>query len=322
MSISQTENISGLKAENFVKEVDGKKTALYILKNKAGNEVGITNYGGALVSIMVPDKNGNMANVVQGHDNIDDVIASPEPFLSTLIGRYGNRICKGKFTLDGKEYELSKHGFAKRSEFTLVHTDGVSAVFSLRENEETLRSYPFKFELLVSFKLLENSLSVEFKVNNLSDKTMYFSCGAHEGFSLPDGIDGARVIFEKAEDHKNYKVTEGLLDTVYESLGDGGDTLTLHKELFSVDAVVLPEIVSRSLTLVSADGSRKIKVEFPDFEHLLIWQVCGADYVCVEPWSGLPDIYGGKSFAIEEKESITALSAGNSLSFRHKISIL
>ena len=58
MSISQTENISGLKAENFVKEVDGKKTALYILKNKAGNEVGITNYGGALVSIMVPDKNG------------------------------------------------------------------------------------------------------------------------------------------------------------------------------------------------------------------------------------------------------------------------
>ena len=235
-------------------------------------------------------------------------------------------ICGGlksdKYTLDGEEYELSKHGFAKRSEFSLVHNDGVSAVFALRENEETLRSYPFRFEFLVSFTLIDYSLCVGFNINNLSDENMYFSCGAHEGFSLPDGIDGARVIFEKAEDHKNYKVTEGLLDTVYESLGDGSDTLTLHKELFSVDAVVLPEIVSRSLTLVSADGSRKIKVEFPDFEHLLIWQVCGADYVCIEPWSGLPDIYGGKSFAIEEKASITALGAGESLTYRHKITIL
>lgn len=107
MSTSQTSNLSGLKAEHFQKEIQGKKTDLYILKNKKGNEVGITNYGGALVSIMVPDKNGNIANVVQGHDTIDGVVNSPEPFLSTLIGRYGNRICKGKFTLDGVEYNLA-----------------------------------------------------------------------------------------------------------------------------------------------------------------------------------------------------------------------
>lgn len=107
MSMSQIDNLSRLKAEDFEKEIDGRKTALYILKNKKGHEVGITNYGGALVSIMVPDRDGNIANVVQGHDNIDDVVSSPEPFLSTLIGRYGNRICKGKFTLDGVEYNLA-----------------------------------------------------------------------------------------------------------------------------------------------------------------------------------------------------------------------
>lgn len=55
---------------------------------------------------MVPDKNGNRANVIQGHDNIQDVINSPEPYLSTLVGRYGNRICKGRFQLHGKEYQL------------------------------------------------------------------------------------------------------------------------------------------------------------------------------------------------------------------------
>ena len=104
---TEQKNLSGLKAADFQKVVDGKKTDLYILKNSKGYEVAVTNYGGALVAIMVPDRDGNVANVIQGHDNIDDVISSPEPFLSTLIGRYGNRICKGKFTLDGKEYSLA-----------------------------------------------------------------------------------------------------------------------------------------------------------------------------------------------------------------------
>ena len=99
--------LSGLKAENFQKEVKGKKTDLYTLVNKDGYEVSITNYGGAIVAIMVPDKDGKVANVIQGHDNIDDVIKSPEPYLSTLIGRFGNRIAKGKFTLNGKEYQLA-----------------------------------------------------------------------------------------------------------------------------------------------------------------------------------------------------------------------
>jgi aldose 1-epimerase len=70
-------------------------------------EVSITNYGGSLVSIMVPDRDGNMANVIQGHDCIQDCLSSPEPFLSTLVGRYGNRICRGKFTMNGKEYSLT-----------------------------------------------------------------------------------------------------------------------------------------------------------------------------------------------------------------------
>jgi aldose 1-epimerase len=104
---TEPQNICGLKRSNFQATINGKQTYLYILKNKQGNEVAITNYGGALVAIMVPDRNGNLANVVQGHDNIQDVINSPEPYLSTLIGRYGNRIKEGKFTLHGKEYQLA-----------------------------------------------------------------------------------------------------------------------------------------------------------------------------------------------------------------------
>lgn len=96
----------GLKQVDFQTVVDGKQTDLFILRNKHGNEVAVTNYGGAIVAIMVPDKDGKLANVIQGHDNIEEVINSPEPYLSTLIGRYGNRIAKGKFTLKGKEYSV------------------------------------------------------------------------------------------------------------------------------------------------------------------------------------------------------------------------
>ena len=107
MSTLETENLCGLRREDFQTTINGKNTDLYILKNSCGNEVAVTNYGGAIVAIMVPDKNGNIANVIQGHDNIQDVINSPEPFLSTLIGRYGNRIKEGRFQLNGKEYQLA-----------------------------------------------------------------------------------------------------------------------------------------------------------------------------------------------------------------------
>ena len=73
-------NKCGLKREDFQTTVQGKKTDLFVLRNNQGNEVAVTNYGGAVVAIMMPDKDGNYANLVQGHDNIQDVINSPEPF--------------------------------------------------------------------------------------------------------------------------------------------------------------------------------------------------------------------------------------------------
>ncbi len=77
---AEVENLCGLKREDFQTTVNGKQTDLFILKNSQGNEVAVTNYGGAIVAIMMPDKDGNYANLIQGHDNIQDVINSPEPF--------------------------------------------------------------------------------------------------------------------------------------------------------------------------------------------------------------------------------------------------
>ena len=101
---------SGLLQSNFQMEVNGKKTDLYTLRNKNNMEVCITNFGGRIVSVMVPDKDGQMRDVVLGFDSIQDYVSKPSDF-GASIGRYANRINQGKFTLDGTEYQLSQNNY-------------------------------------------------------------------------------------------------------------------------------------------------------------------------------------------------------------------
>jgi aldose 1-epimerase len=90
----------------FKSSIDGKTTRLYLLKNSQGMQAAITNYGGRLVSLLVPDKTGKLIDVVAGFDSLSGYIHSTEPYFGATIGRYGNRIAKGRFILDGKEYHL------------------------------------------------------------------------------------------------------------------------------------------------------------------------------------------------------------------------
>lgn len=101
-----TNSNSMLDKANFEATIDGKKTGLYILENHNGIKAAITNYGGRLVSLMVPDKNGKMTDVVVGFKSVQEYENSTEPYFGATIGRFGNRIAKGKFTLDGKDYNL------------------------------------------------------------------------------------------------------------------------------------------------------------------------------------------------------------------------
>ena len=101
---------SGLLQSNFQMEVDGKKTDLYTLRNKNNMEVCVTNFGGRIVSVMVPDKDGQMRDVVLGFDSIQDYVSKPSDF-GASIGRYANRINQGRFTLDGTEYQLSQNNY-------------------------------------------------------------------------------------------------------------------------------------------------------------------------------------------------------------------
>lgn len=102
--------LSGLDPAKFETTVDGKPVALYVLKNAEGMEAAITNFGGRIVSVMVPDRDGNMTDVVLGHDSIADYINIDGNF-GGAIGRYGNRINQGRFSIDGVEYQLPQNNF-------------------------------------------------------------------------------------------------------------------------------------------------------------------------------------------------------------------
>lgn len=185
-------NLSGLNPKDFQTEIDGKKTDLFILKNKNGYEVAVTNYGGSLVAIMVPDKNGQVANVIQGHDNIQDAIDSPEPFLSTLVGRYGNRIAKGKFTLEGKEYSLSinngpnhLHGgptgfHARVWDAEQLSHNSLKLHYLSKDGEE---GFPGNLDMTVIYTFTDdNELVIEY--NGHTDQTTVVNMTNHGFFSL------------------------------------------------------------------------------------------------------------------------------------------
>ena len=186
------DNISGLRREDFRKNIQGKQTDLYILRNNSGAEVAITNYAGALLSIMMPDRDGVYRSVIGGHDSIEHVENSPETYLSTLIGRYGNRIAGGKFTLDGKTYTLAANdgpnslhggptGFHKRV-WDAEQTDARTLRLHYRaaDGEE---GFPGNLDINVTYSLTDlNELVIEYEA--VTDATTVVNLTNHAYFNL------------------------------------------------------------------------------------------------------------------------------------------
>ena len=194
-------NLSGLSRKDFQKDINDKKTDLFILKNKKGMEVAVTNYGCAILSIMVPDKNGKYANVILGHDSIDHVINSPEPFLSTTIGRYGNRIANGKFTLDGTEYQLPQnnnghclHGGPKGYHAVVwdakqIDDQTLELTYLSKDGEA---GFPGNLDIKVIYKLTDDN-AVDIKYEATTDKPTVVNLTNHSYFNL-SGVPGSQIM--------------------------------------------------------------------------------------------------------------------------------
>jgi aldose 1-epimerase len=178
--------------KNFETTIDGKQTDLYVLKNHNGMEAAFTNYGGRLVSLLVPDKNGKMTDVVVGFKSVQDYQNSTEPYFGATIGRYGNRIAKGKFTLDGKQYNLSinngantLHGGKKGFQDVVWDADKLndSTIQFTYLSKDMEEGFPGNLKAKVTYSLTENNgLKCEYEAT--TDKPTVVNLTNHAFFNL------------------------------------------------------------------------------------------------------------------------------------------
>lgn len=223
-----------------------------------------------------------------------------------------------KYEIYGKTYTLPQHGFASSVEFEVEEKTDTTVTFLYTSNEETNKCYPFDFTFRVVFSLSGNKLNVDYKVENTGAKEMYFSAGAHEGYACPEGYEAYSVVFDASETLYHTVLEGPLLTDEKICVLKNAKELPLKRKYFEIDALVFEELRSRKISLVKRGATKKITLEFPGHDHLLIWTMPDGKYVCFEPWTGLPDRVGS-SFSIEEKESITCLPAGEKTVISHSI---
>jgi aldose 1-epimerase len=221
---AQEECKMGTMKESFGKTPEGKKVDLYKLNNANGLKVEIMTYGGTVTSLHIPDKNGNFADIALGYDNLDDYIKA-NPYFGSLIGRYGNRIAKGKFSIDGVEYTLATnngenhlHGGIKGFDKVVWDakpievTDGVALklTYLSKDGEE---GYPGNLNCTVIYTLTnKNELKIDYEAE--TDKPTILNLTNHTYFNLAGHNSGDILGHELMLNANLYTpVDEGLIPT-------------------------------------------------------------------------------------------------------------
>ncbi len=228
---------------------------------------------------------------------------------------------EGRYLYNGTSYTMPPHGFARKSVFSLESANETKAVYLLKSDSETLKVYPFQFELRVIYEINENKILVTYCVTNKTDGEMYFSIGSHEAYSCKGKTTDYKMFFEKNESLANYLLEGPLLtgETEPKELRDGALTFT-DEEFKALDTLIFLNTQSKRVTLKGDNSGKSISVEFPGTDNLLIWKEPGAEFLCIEPWCGLPD-YVGEVKEISQKPAINKLEKGGVFEKTHTIII-
>lgn len=237
------------------------------------------------------------------------------PILFPIVGSLKN----DNYIFNQKEYQLSRHGFARDMEFLLIEKTESSATFSLSYNEETLQKYPFKFELQILYQLEDNKLNIAYKAINKGETKLPFSIGAHPAFALPEEFSKYSIQFEKEEKLEYSLLENGLISNTTETLETSNNIVSLNYKLFENDALVFKTLQSNSLTIFE-NSKPYIKVDFEDFPNLGIWTKENAPFICIEPWFGYSDTLE-KSGDLFNKEGILILEANQTFNSVFSIEI-
>lgn len=213
------------------------------------------------------------------------------PMLFPFVGRLTN----GRYQLNGMEYPMQVHGFARFQDYDVAEQSDERIVFEIKDTKETYASYPYHFVLRISYELDGNCIKVGYLVKNESDAEMYFGIGGHPGFQVPleEGLAFNDYYLEFAEKSSPDRI--GFTKACYLSginevcsLKDQ-KILPMSHDMFDDDAIVLQH-TCREVTLKSDKGQRAVTVAYPDCPYIGFWHApkMEAPYICIEPWASLP----------------------------------
>lgn len=240
---------------------------------------------------------------------------SSSPVLFPSIGK----IKDDKVVNNGKDYAMPKHGIIRNNDMLNFEQHGVSkCAFTLVSSAKTLKQYPFRFLFSVKYELIDKRLIMTYEVENRDSVIMHFACGGHTAYACPlsEHIKLSDYVIEFPAQFDFMADTlgaSGLRSHHKRKIESNEEILLLSDTLFNEDALIFSDIDFEWIRLRRKNEKKGIIVRFIDYPHLALWSKPGADYVCIEPWLGLPDLES-ESNDITQKPSYETLEPNTNFS--------
>lgn len=234
------------------------------------------------------------------------------PILFPIVGKLKD----GKTVINGKEYEMGQHGFARDMEFEEIGENS----YVLKSNEETRRKFPFEFELYVLYEVNKNTLTTKYKVVNKDSKNMIFGLGGHPAFSCEYSSGKYRLEFENIEDEiEFYQLENGLLKEKPENPKKflRENRIFLDSKIFENDAIIMKNFNSDDIYL-KTETKTILGFNFKNFPYLAIWSKPGAPFICIEPWFNTADKVNSNGI-FEEKENLIKLEPNQEFEAQYSV---
>ncbi|MFF5381826.1 aldose 1-epimerase family protein [Pedobacter suwonensis] len=239
--------------------------------------------------------------------------AKHSPVLFPIVGSLKNN----SFIYQGKHYELPRHGFARDNVFNFEKLSESEGIFTLTQNVDTLKTYPFYFELKLKYQLIDRKLKLTYEVKNTGTSELLFSIGAHPAFAVPNTPDTVYedyyLSFNADEQLTFWKLEDGLVANETKNIALNAHKLKLTHELFYNDALVFKNLQSNSISLLNTKNDNGLHFNFEEFPFFGIWAAPDAPFVCLEPWCGVADGVNHNQ-ELSGKEGIIKLGAGKTWS--------
>lgn len=238
------------------------------------------------------------------------------PILFPIVGQLKN----SKTEIEGKTYEMSQHGFARDMKFEEISKTENKHHYMLKYNEETLKKYPYKFELHVIYEIVKDTLIVTYKVKNIDEKSIYFGLGGHPAFDCNYSNGEYEIAFEEQENEIEFlKLKDGLIDTEKADNILEDNKIYLKENTFDNDAVIMKNIKSNKVVLQNHKTNKKIlEFDFTGFPYLALWSKKGAPFVCIEPWQNTADRTDSTQI-YKDKENIIKLEKNKEFECKYSI---